>query len=193
MSLCVIMGVSGSGKSTLMEGLLAWDPKATLLTSTTTRAPKPGDLSDKDGRYQEYRYVTKEEFEALESEGAFAWPAGPHGNRYGTPRSILDEALSTKRLYIAALVWDAVVALKTYAAAHHPNAQISYVYLDLPDFKTREARIKERGDTLESRKIRLAELPWKRQIEKARLTCLIIDAARPKHEVLTEAIKYLAK
>jgi guanylate kinase len=193
MSLCVIMGLSGSGKSTLMKGLLAWDPKATILTSTTTRDPKPGDLSDPEGRFQEYRTVSAEQFADMERKGVFAWPVAPHGNRYGTPREILNDALSSKRLFVAALVWEAIEPLRTYADKIYPSAKISYIYLDLADSGELQKRLKKRGDPEEERKRRLTEKPWKEKVQDAGLPCLFLDAKRPPHELLSEAIKYLGR
>ena len=53
----MIVAPSGAGKSSLVDALLKSDPSLKLSLSTTTRAPRPGEV---DG--VNYRFVTKEAF-----------------------------------------------------------------------------------------------------------------------------------
>ncbi len=56
--------------------------------SVTTRKPRP---AERDG--VDYTFVDPATFESMVAEGAFAEHAEVHGNRYGTLRSAVDEAL----------------------------------------------------------------------------------------------------
>ena len=56
-SLFLVSAPSGAGKSSLVNALLAKIPGIALSISTTTRAPRPGEVN---GR--EYHFTTVEEF-----------------------------------------------------------------------------------------------------------------------------------
>ena len=53
----MIVAPSGAGKSSLVDALLQNDPGLKLSLSTTTRAPRPGEVEGKN-----YRFVSKTEF-----------------------------------------------------------------------------------------------------------------------------------
>jgi len=77
----VISSPSGAGKSTLCKMLVAEFPEIVLSVSATTRDPRPGE---QEGR--EYYFLSREEFEKRQRQGAFIESAHVHENRYGTPR-----------------------------------------------------------------------------------------------------------
>ncbi|MEI7778081.1 MAG: guanylate kinase [Actinomycetes bacterium] len=77
--LVVLSGPSGVGKSTVVNCVCGLEPRIWLSISTTTRAPRPGEL---DGR--EYHFVRDAQFDQLVSTGAFLEWAEFAGNRYGT-------------------------------------------------------------------------------------------------------------
>ena len=85
--LIVISGPSGVGKDTLIHRLLELDPSLRYSVSYTTRRPRRGEV---DG--VNYRFVNREDFEHLISEGALLEHASYDGNLYGTPVAPLDEA-----------------------------------------------------------------------------------------------------
>ena len=91
--LLVLSAPSGAGKTTLAHGFLAAHADATFSISVTTRAPRG---AERDGI--DYRFVTPEAFTRLVSEGAFAEWAEVHGNRYGTPRATVEDALAAGRI-----------------------------------------------------------------------------------------------
>ena len=78
-NLIIISSPSGGGKGTLINRVLESSPEITLSISYTTRKIRPGE---QHGR--EYFFVSKEEFEAMISEGQFLEHATVHGNYYGT-------------------------------------------------------------------------------------------------------------
>lgn len=83
----IISAPSGSGKSTLVARLLQNVPGLMFSVSYTTRKPRGAEV---DG--QNYRFVTREEFEAMLARDEFLEHAEVFGNYYGTHRSILDHA-----------------------------------------------------------------------------------------------------
>lgn len=96
----VLSSPSGAGKTTLSRRLLASDGNMQLSVSVTTRKPRPGEIDGKD-----YVFVSDEEFEALrDAEGLLEW-AEVFGNRYGTPREPVEEALSKGRDVLFDIDW----------------------------------------------------------------------------------------
>ncbi|MGI8806123.1 MAG: guanylate kinase [Thermoleophilaceae bacterium] len=80
----VITGPSGVGKGTLIRALRERLPGLELSVSATTRAPRPGEVDDRD-----YHFLSREEFDRRLEAGDFLEHATYAGNRYGTPRSEL--------------------------------------------------------------------------------------------------------
>jgi len=76
----IVSGPSGSGKSTLVQKVLEL-PDTMLSVSCTTRQPRAAESPGKT-----YKFVTQEQFQQLESQGAFLESAQVFGkNWYGTP------------------------------------------------------------------------------------------------------------
>ena len=80
---------SGSGKTTITKRLAAKDPQLRVSISTTTRAPRSGEV---EGR--EYFFVSHEEFEERARANEFLEHATFSGNHYGTGRNNI--SLATK-------------------------------------------------------------------------------------------------
>jgi guanylate kinase len=80
--LLILSSPSGAGKSTLSRMLMGWDPTMRFSVSATTRAPRPGEV---DGR--EYRFCTRDAFEAMVRDGEMLEHAEVFGNFYGSPRA----------------------------------------------------------------------------------------------------------
>ncbi|MGA2327248.1 MAG: guanylate kinase [Bryobacteraceae bacterium] len=83
----VVSAPSGSGKSTLVRRLLMQDEGLLFSVSYTTRAPR-----GKERPGQDYRYVSRAEFEAAIARDEFLECAEVFGNYYGTHRSELERA-----------------------------------------------------------------------------------------------------
>jgi len=83
--LFIISAPSGAGKSTLCRILLARMPDLRYSVSTTTRAPRPGEVDGKD-----YRFTDAETFETGIKNGRWAEWAEVHGNYYGTSATFID-------------------------------------------------------------------------------------------------------
>lgn len=87
--LIVISGPSGTGKTSICNALLAELPGAVWSVSVTTRKPRPGD----EGKTT-YEFVSPEEFERREAAGDLLESAEYVGQRYGTPRAPVENALA---------------------------------------------------------------------------------------------------
>ena len=88
--LLVIAGPAGSGKSTLCDRLVAEHPEFERVVTTTTRAPRPGEING-----VHYHFLTPEQFDAgLAAQDFLEW-AWVHGERrYGTLKSSVLEPLA---------------------------------------------------------------------------------------------------
>lgn len=85
--LLVLAGPSGGGKTTVCRRIVASRPDVRFSVSATTRSPRPGERDGAD-----YRFLSRDSFDALiESDGLLEW-AEVHGERYGTPRETLSKA-----------------------------------------------------------------------------------------------------
>jgi guanylate kinase len=93
--LLVLSAPSGAGKTTLAHRFRGTHPDAVFSVSVTTRAPRG---AERDG--VDYHFVSATRFAELVSEDAFAEWAEVHGQRYGTLRATVDEALRAGRIAI---------------------------------------------------------------------------------------------
>lgn len=85
--LLVLAGPSGGGKTTVCRRLVGSRPDVRFSVSATTRDPRSGERDGAD-----YRFLSRESFEALiESDGLLEW-AEVHGDLYGTPRDAIPQA-----------------------------------------------------------------------------------------------------
>src|SRR5512146_375799 len=91
--LLVLSAPSGAGKTTLAHRFRAAHPDAVFSVSATTRAPRG---AERDG--VDYHFVSPERFGELVARGAFAEWAEVHGQRYGTLRETVEEALARGRI-----------------------------------------------------------------------------------------------
>lgn len=82
----ILSAPSGGGKDTVAAALLAALPWLRKSRSTTTRAPRGGEV---DGR--DYDFVDPAAFDRRRAEGAFAECAAVHGHWYGTAKVFVEE------------------------------------------------------------------------------------------------------
>lgn len=96
----VLSSPSGAGKTTLTRRLLASDSNLAMSVSVTTRPPRPGEIPGKD-----YVFVSDGEFDELRDQGGLLEWAEVFGNRYGTPRKPVEEALGQGRDVLFDIDW----------------------------------------------------------------------------------------
>jgi guanylate kinase len=89
--LTVLSGPSGVGKSSVLAELRRQGPvNVHFSVSVTTRKPRPGEV---DG--QHYHFVDGAEFDRMVAAGEFLEHAEFAGNRYGTPKGPVRQALES--------------------------------------------------------------------------------------------------
>ena len=88
----ILSAPSGGGKTTIARRLLERRDDLGYSVSCTTRAPREGEV---DGR--DYRFLSRDVFEAAVSRGEFAEWAEVHGNCYGTLRTEVERVLAAGR------------------------------------------------------------------------------------------------
>jgi len=143
-------GASGSGKSSIAKELLKCsgsDLSYKLVVSVTTRNARDSDLLG------EYECISLDSFAARDGRGAFLWKADYAGNRYGTMRQSIDDALvgSSKSLMI--LVPETVPLLRGYTG----NDKVLSFFVQSPATVILKQRMEVRGDSAENIARRLAK------------------------------------
>jgi len=141
----VVSGPSGAGKTTLVERLLAADPLIRRSVSTTTRAPRPGEIEGRD-----YFFVDRPRFEKLTEGELIEW-AEVHGQLYGTRRAWVEEQLAAGLDVLLNIDIQGGDRVKRV----FPGAAM--VFILPPSFADLEQRLRARGDLAATDfKVRLA-------------------------------------
>jgi guanylate kinase len=133
-NLFVISAPSGAGKTSLCKEIIDFFPGLRHSVSYTTRLARTGELDGKD-----YHFVSREIFDRMVSEGAFAEWAEVHGNCYGTAIRTLDNA--------QAAGYDILLEIDCQGAAQIKKnyRQGVFVFILPPDFAELKRRLEGRG------------------------------------------------
>ncbi|MCC5830777.1 MAG: guanylate kinase [Phycisphaeraceae bacterium] len=92
--LLVISGPSGVGKTTIVRYILE-HMDVVFSVSVTTRSPGPNEVHGRD-----YQFISDQEFDQLREDGELLEWAEVFGNRYGTPRRPVRDAVERGRLVL---------------------------------------------------------------------------------------------
>jgi len=130
----MIVAPSGAGKSSLVNALLESDVGLKLSLSTTTRAPRPGEL---DG--VNYRFVTQEAFIAEREQGQFLEWAEVHGHFYGTSRTWIESQMQAGSDVILEIDWQGAQQIRKLI----PTVQ--WIFIFPPSIEALEERLRKRG------------------------------------------------
>jgi guanylate kinase len=131
----IISAPSGSGKSTLVARLLAAVPGLMFSISYTTRKLRGAEV---DG--ENYRFVSRQDFERMIAGNEFLEWAEVFGNYYGTHRGILEEARARGK----DLVLDIDVQGARQLKEQIPEAVT--VFILAPSRQILEQRLRARGE-----------------------------------------------
>ncbi len=137
--LLVLSAPSGAGKTTLARRLAAVEADARFSVSATTRAPRG---AERDGA--DYHFVSRERFDALVAAGALAEWAEVHGNRYGTLKATVEEALASGQIAL----FDIDVQGGAQIRAHWPE-RAATVFILPPSMAELERRLRARSTDAE--------------------------------------------
>ncbi len=130
----MIVAPSGAGKSSLVNALLESDAGLKLSLSTTTRAPRPGEL---DG--VNYRFVSQEAFIAEREQGQFLEWAEVHGHFYGTSRTWIESQMQAGSDVILEIDWQGAQQIRKLI----PTVQ--WIFIFPPSIEALEERLRKRG------------------------------------------------
>jgi guanylate kinase len=133
-SMLMIVAPSGAGKSSLVNALLQDDAGLKLSLSTTTRAPRPGEINGKD-----YRFVTKEEFIHERDQGFFLEWAEVHGHFYGTSKPWIESQMQSGSDVMLEIDWQGAQQIRKLI----PAAQ--WIFIFPPSIEALEERLRKRG------------------------------------------------
>jgi len=117
-NLFVVCAASGTGKSSLVKAWREADARLALSVSHTTRAPRGQET---DGR--EYHFVSAQTFDQLLAAGAFVEWAHVHGQRYGTSRQALADALRSGADLVLEIDYQGALQIKQ----QFPHAALIFV------------------------------------------------------------------
>ena len=139
--LLVLAGPAGSGKSTLCDRLVAEDPSFTRVVTSTTRAPRAGEVNG-----VHYHFFTPREFDVRVKAGEFLEWAWVHGDRrYGTlSASVLGPLLLGKNLVMSVDV-QGVESFRRLAAVNPFLKRVMATLFIVVDHERLLSRMRGRG------------------------------------------------
>ncbi len=136
--LFVITAPSGAGKTSLIDAVMRDDPTLSVSVSYTTRQPRPGEKNGVD-----YHFVDRPAFEAMERRGEFLESAEVHGNRYGTSRKVILDAVERGEDLILEIDWQGAQQVRRL----YPGC--IGIFILPPSIEELERRMRARGQDSE--------------------------------------------
>ena len=133
-SMLMIVAPSGAGKSSLVNALLKDDQGLKLSLSTTTRAPRPGEIDGKD-----YRFLAKEDFLQERDQGHFLEWAEVHGHFYGTSKPWIESQMQAGSDVMLEIDWQGAQQIRKLI----PSVQ--WIFIFPPSIEALEERLRKRG------------------------------------------------
>lgn len=133
-SMLMIVAPSGAGKSSLVDALLKDDPGLKLSLSTTTRAPRSGEVDGKN-----YRFVSKEEFIRERDQNLFLEWAEVHGHFYGTSKPWIESQMQVGSDVMLEIDWQGAQQIRKLI----PSVQ--WIFIFPPSIAALEERLRKRG------------------------------------------------
>jgi guanylate kinase len=139
--LLILAGPAGSGKSTLCDRLVAEDASFSRVITTTTRAPRSGEI---DGVH--YHFFTPEQFDQKIAAEEFLEWAWVHGQRrYGTLKSSVLEPLARGRNLVMSVDVQGVESFRRAARENPLLARHMTTVFIIVDHERLKARMRARA------------------------------------------------
>jgi guanylate kinase len=168
-----------------MRTLLHIVPKAKLLPSYTTRAPRPSDIAHKGTR--EYYQLTEKEILKRHAQGEYLELFGGKEHRYGTLYvTRVDDfnlALTSADVYVCALLVEGVRLFFEKARSLGFEDKMHAVFLDLKSEEERRRRLREGGGRNE-RRFADELMRVREDVSKSSEPFLLLDASTDAPEEL---------
>ncbi len=143
--LFILSSPSGAGKTTLSRKLLEADPSIELSVSATTRPPRPGE-----GDGVDYHFVSNAEFDRMVEEDDFYEWAEVFGNRYGTPKGAIRNALKEGSDFLFDIDWQGTQQL--YQKDQQDVVSVFILPPSLDELRRRlESRAQDSSDVIDDR------------------------------------------
>lgn len=130
----MIVAPSGAGKSSLVNALLKDEQGLKLSLSTTTRAPRPGEVDGKD-----YRFLSKQNFLQERDQGHFLEWAEVHGHFYGTSKPWIESQMQAGSDVVVEIDWQGAQQIRKLI----PSVQ--WIFIFPPSIEALEERLRKRG------------------------------------------------
>ena len=150
--LFIISSPSGAGKSSVSKHILNNDTNVNFSISVTTRSPRHGE---EDGR--EYFFKTEKEFTQMVQSGEMLEYADVFGNRYGTPKNPVENALASGLDVLFDVDWQGGIQIRN----SHLRKFVVSIFILPPSIQELENRLVLRGkdsnDTVKARMIKSKE------------------------------------
>ena len=132
----VLSSPSGAGKTTMSRRLLEGDPHIVMSVSATTRPPRPGEIDGHD-----YHFVGAAAFDRMLTNDELLEWATVFGNRYGTPRALVETTLHAGQDVLFDIDWQGTQQLQQTDAA----SDLVRVFILPPTMAELERRLRGRG------------------------------------------------
>ena len=142
--LLVIAGPAGSGKSTLCDRLVAEVPAFERIVTTTTRAPRTGEING-----MHYHFFSPDEFRRKAAAGEFLEWAQVHGDKpnrlYGTLKSSVLGPLGRGQSLVVSIDVQGVESFRRVAREEPPLARAMTTVFIVVDRERLIARMRYRA------------------------------------------------
>lgn len=112
--LIILSSPSGAGKSTLAGRLREWDDTLQFSVSSTTRAPRQGEVDGKD-----YNFTSVEDFQRQVADGEMLEHARVFENYYGSPIGPVEDAINAGRDVLFDIDWQGAQQISTSSLSNH--------------------------------------------------------------------------
>ena len=134
-NLIIISAPSGAGKTTLCKKLQMRFPDIKWSVSYTTREKRLYEANGLD-----YNFISKNLFESLIDQDAFAEYQNVHGNLYGTGKKILEETVNGNKFLLMELDVKGALSIKSL----YPKDTIM-IFIVPPNISELKKRLKKRN------------------------------------------------